>query len=264
MSSPIIYEGDLGPFDSPSRFSCSLPNFRGMVNLFGLPVRGLDRLTQAGWALTLDPDAKKSHTPFTGWGKFWQGRQITLSMSQMFPVASHSLLNIATCTSVVYHECTHAYLVEFEDEISDLKSRCEAYYGNRSLAGGKTEDPWLIMHESGAWYVGDVVFAFSMMFFANNALRNGLNYLPPGSPDPTPEQAKNLVLRYITEFRTTVARRTFGVVGDDETAIVKEIFPDLRTFLGSAILSQLEQTGLSYASMFSSEIAELYPDAASQ
>jgi hypothetical protein len=264
VPSPILYQGDLGPFDSPSRPPGSLRYFRDMANLSGLPIQGLDRLVQVGWELTYDSAATNSHTPYTSWQKLWRGRNITLKMSQMFPDGFHSLNNIKNCTEVVYHECTHAYLLEFETDISNsgLKSSCETYYGNGSLPAGKTDDPWRIAHESGAGYVGEIVAAFSDMFFANNALRNGLNLQPPGTPDQSLAQTKSLVLTYIKIFREILARNTFGYV--DQMRITKPILPALRTFLGSAMLSQLERTGLTYAAMFSSEIIKLQPNAASQ
>jgi hypothetical protein len=142
---------------------------------------------------------------------------------------------------IAFHECTHAYLFEFEDELpKGLKDQSENYYGDGSLVGGATEDPWLIAHESGADYVGQVVYVFTSLTLGMAALQNGVL---PG--------IQAVIQQYIKNFRAVVARTVFGTVGDQETRIIKAMNPDLRSFLRSTIIPNVEPTGLLYCTTFS-------------
>jgi hypothetical protein len=148
----------VGPFDDAT-VTYDFDSFLVGAQSIGLPVSFLRRLHDRGWTCKIDPGRDTSFTP-SNWlqNKIYGEKTIHLAKSQCFPDTGAAPRNTASCLGTLYHEFTHAYLIEFEDGLQTLLSTAKLHYLGVNLKdGSEASDTMHVPHESAASYVGDSI-----------------------------------------------------------------------------------------------------------
>jgi hypothetical protein len=235
MSETCVSLPKIGPFDDVTA-TFDFTSFLVGAQSIGLPVTTLRRLQDRGWTLKLDADRETSFTPANWLQDLWYGdKTIHLAKKQCFPHCGGSPTNTIGCLGTVYHEFTHAYLIQFEDLLEDLLTLTKPHYLGANLKDGTSADVMHVLHESAASYVGDTVTEVVTLMMSFRAATKGLNlYGMPLQGEAQGDVQRNIALR---EYNKFLSKKVFGTV--DEVEVTKTIAPKLREHLDKKLLEGL-------------------------
>jgi hypothetical protein len=235
MSETCVSLPKVGPFDDVTA-TFDFTSFLVGAQSIGLPVTTLRRLQDRGWTLKLDADRDTSFTPANWLQNLWYGdKTIHLAKKQCFPHCGGSPTNTISCLGTVYHEFTHAYLIEFEDFLENLLTLTRPHYLGVNLKDGTSADEMRVLHESAASFVGDTVSEVVRLMMSFRTAAKGLNeYGMPLQGKGQGERQRGIAIREYNQF---LANKVFGTV--DEVAVSKTIAPKLREHLDKKILEGL-------------------------
>jgi hypothetical protein len=135
MAGPSVSYPHLVPFEEPMAtfdFNTFLVGAKDM----GLPVTVLCRLRDLGWKCKIDDSEEESFTRGDYFSVLLGRRAITLSRSQCFPLVGGGHINTIMFVSTLYHEFTHAYLIEFKDSLQNLIESAKLHYVGANRADG--------------------------------------------------------------------------------------------------------------------------------
>lgn len=217
MSTTDVSYVRVGPFDDPV-VTFSFDAFRVGAMSLGLPATILNRLSDRGWDCQIDPDATESFTAENSFMDWWyrdfdhSGKKIVvLAKSQCFPQVGGGPQDTVSFLSTVYHEFTHAYFREFEDDLKPLIDAAKPHYLGVNLKGGKsTSDTFLVFHESAASYVGDSIDAVVRLLMGCKAATRGMNMYNMPRDDQQCQAQVDVSFRDYAKF---LLQNVFGTAG---------------------------------------------------
>jgi len=233
-----------GPLDTPI-VSFDFNTFMNSLSNLGLPRSLLTRLHDRGWSFKIDPDRTESFTPDNWFQNLLYGEKtIHLAKSQCFPITGGSALNTISSTSTIFHESTHAYIIEFGDNMQPLLATARLHYKGANCRDRTEGDLDLVLHESGAAYVGDSIEEVLRLILSFKGVANAFNITAnrPLIDDVEGEAIKRIAMKDYHDF---LSQTVFGVAGGVE--ITRSIDPQLQRQLDARALEGIRSRAVGMA-----------------